>query len=218
MDVEQIWQSVHRERLRVADLLERLTPDEWRRPSLCAGWAVREVAAHLTMQTRLGPLSPLAEVIRARGNFNRMVDRTARALAVRPPERLVADLRAIAGSRRMGLTMKPSEALLDTLIHSQDIALPLGRVHDLPADACCVAADRVWAMGFPFRARRRLRGVRLVATDGPWTRGEGAEITGSIAAILLLVAGRTAVLPRLGGPGVSVLASRRPPTPVAAGR
>jgi uncharacterized protein (TIGR03083 family) len=205
MNVEQIWQAVHRERLGVADLLEDLSPDEWRHPSLCAGWTVREVAAHLTMQTRVGPLTPLTEVIRAGGNFTRMVDNTARRLAAKPTERLVADLRAIAGSRRMGLTMKPAEALLDTLAHSQDIALPLGRVYPMPVQASRVAAERVWAMGFPFRARRRLRGFRLAATDLPWARGEGAEVRGPIGALLLLLTGRTAALSQLDGPGVPAL-------------
>jgi hypothetical protein len=50
-------------------------------------------------------------------------------------------------------------------------------------------------------ARRRLRGVRLVATDVEWTAGSGAEVTGPIDALLLLLTGRVAAaLPRLTGP------------------
>jgi len=38
-------------------LLEQLSDEEWRQPSLCAGWTVRDVAAHLTLQ-QLGLGSP----------------------------------------------------------------------------------------------------------------------------------------------------------------
>ncbi|HYN93770.1 MAG TPA: maleylpyruvate isomerase family mycothiol-dependent enzyme [Pilimelia sp.] len=214
MDVEDIWRAVERERLAVADLLAGLAPAEWERPSLCVGWRVREVAAHLTMQDRIGPLNPLGDVLRARGNFNRMVDATARRRAGSPPAALVAGLRAIAGSRRLGIGMKPHDALLDTLCHGQDIAVPLGRWHPVPPGPARVAAERVWSMGFPFGARRRLRGFRLVATDVPWTRGDGSVVSGPIAALLLLVAGRTATLGQLTGAGAVELRRR----PTAAGR
>lgn len=208
MDVEQVWQAVRRERLGVADMLEQLSPEEWRHPSLCVGWTVREVAAHLTMQDNIGPLNPLIDVIRSGGNFNRMADRTARRKAAEPTEKLIADLRALADSRRMGLTMKPAEALLDMLTHGQDIALPLGRAYPMPIDATRIAAERVWQMTFPFMARRRLRGFRLIATDVDWTRGEGVEVRGPIGAMLLLLAGRTVSLPRLSGIGAPALTRR----------
>ncbi|MBB5872990.1 uncharacterized protein (TIGR03083 family) [Allocatelliglobosispora scoriae] len=208
MEVEEVWRAVRRERLGVAAMLEQLSPQEWREPSLCAGWTVREVAAHLTMQDRIGPLSPLREVIRARGNFNRMADQTARRLARQPTAKLVSDLRDLAESRRMGFTMRPAEALLDMLTHSQDIALPLGRVYPLPIEASRVAAERVWGMTFPFLARWRLRGFRLVATDIEWSRGRGAEVRGPIGAMLLLLAGRRASLSQLSGTGAAALAAR----------
>lgn len=36
------------ERRRVADLLAGLDDEQWAAPSLCDGWTVREVGAHLT--------------------------------------------------------------------------------------------------------------------------------------------------------------------------
>ena len=50
MNVDDIWNTIDEQRARTADLLEQLTDDEWRRPSLCDGWTVRDVAAHLTLQ------------------------------------------------------------------------------------------------------------------------------------------------------------------------
>ena len=80
--------------------------------------------------------------------------------------------------------------LFDVLVHGQDIALPLGRSLVMPAEAARAGADRVWAMGWPFWARRRLHGVRLSATDIDWTIGEGRVRSGPIAALLLLLTGR----------------------------
>ena len=58
-------------------------------------------------------------------------------------------------------------------------------------------------MGWPFWARRRLRGVRLAATDTDWSVGAGTELSGPIGMLLLLLTGRTATaIPYLSGPGV----------------
>ena len=97
----------------------------------------------------------------------------------------------------------------DVLVHGQDIAIPLGRDHPMPAEAARAGADRVWTMGWPFWARRRLRGVRLLATDTDWSAGVGVELRGPIKMLLLLLTGRTtAALPHLSGPGVHTITER----------
>ena len=85
--------------------------------------------------------------------------------------------------------------------------MPLGLPATMPLEAAREGADRVWRMGWPFWARRRLRGVRLAATDVDWEAGEGVEVRGPIQALLLLLTGRTeAALPHLTGPGLERLA------------
>ena len=42
------------ERTDLADLLETLTPRQWEAPSLCQGWRVRDVVAHV-MKRPIGP-------------------------------------------------------------------------------------------------------------------------------------------------------------------
>lgn len=91
------------------------------------------------------------------------------------------------------------------LVHAQDVALPLGLDHPMPVEAARAGAQRVWTMGWPFWARRRLRSFRLVATDTDWTAGEGSIIEGPVAALLLLLTGRTALLDQLTGPGAAKL-------------
>lgn len=88
----------------------------------------------------------------------------------------------------------------------QDVAVPSGVVVDVPTEAGCAAAERIWRMGWPFHTRRRLRGLHLRATDGPWSAGDGAPVEGPLRALLLLLTGRTqAALPELAGPGVARL-------------
>jgi uncharacterized protein (TIGR03083 family) len=98
--------------------------------------------------------------------------------------------------------------LLDVLVHGQDIARPIGRRRPMPLPAAAAAADQVWSMGWPFHAQRRLRGLRLSATDVSWSAGDGAAVEGPIAALLLLTTGRDAALDELTGEGVGALAGR----------
>ena len=70
MDLDDVWRSIDSERLSLADLLDDLSPAEWETPSLCTGWLVRDVAAHLT-QAHMGYRDALVAAVRARGSFDR---------------------------------------------------------------------------------------------------------------------------------------------------
>ncbi|MGH3739399.1 MAG: maleylpyruvate isomerase family mycothiol-dependent enzyme, partial [Micromonosporaceae bacterium] len=100
MDREQSWKVIERERLSLADLLESLTEEEWEQPSLCDGWRIRDLAAHVSLAPHPpGPWSMLVEGVRARGSFNRLNHDVSVRAAERPPPEIVADLRAHAGPR-----------------------------------------------------------------------------------------------------------------------
>ena len=88
----------------------------------------------------------------------------------------------------------PMEPLLDVLVHGQDIVLPLGRTRPMPTAAAAAAAQRAWDLRFPFRARKRLAGLRLTATDTDWAVGSGVPVDGPIAALLLLAVPLTVML------------------------
>jgi len=207
MDREQTWQLIAEQRLRLADLLEALSDDEWQRPSLCTGWRVRDVAAHVALAPQgPSPWSMVAAGVRARGSFNRLNDNLTFAHAARPTHQLVDELRRYATSRSLPAVTNERNIAFDILVHGQDIAVPLGRDHPMPLDGAMAGASRVWSMGWPFWARRRLRGVTLAATDTGWTVGQGPEVRGPIRALLLLVTGRgTAAVPELAGPGIACL-------------
>ena len=211
MDREQSWQAITKERLRLADLLETLTEDEWNHPSLCAGWRVRDVAAHVALAPQApGPLTMLVEAVRARGSFHRLNhDVSVRHADRRSGAELVEELRTHAASRKLPAVTSYRNILYDTLVHAQDIAIPLRRPHPMPLDAAAAGATRVWTMGWPFWAKRRFAGFTLSATDTDWTAGSGPHhIQGPIDALLLLITGRTAALDRLSGDGLATLSPR----------
>lgn len=199
MDETQMWQTIDSERAATADLLAGLTDVEWTYPSLCTGWTVREVAAHLSLAHRTGVGVVLREIVKARGSFNRMIDQTARTEARRPTEELVAELRGAVGVHRLAPGQSLKNAMMDVMVHTQDMALPLGIERHMPIEAAVVSADDLWRIGFPFHARKRLAGYRLVATDADWSAGVGTEVSGPIEALLMLLAGRSATIPRLTG-------------------
>ena len=209
MDVEHSWRVIEHQRRSLADLLEDLTEEQWEAPSLCVGWRVRDVAAHVAMAPQPPSIAGmLVEGARARGRFHTLNHDTAVRHAARPTDRIVSELRELAASRRLPVVTNYRNILFDVLVHGQDIAVPLGLPRDMPVDAARAGAERVWTMGWPFWARRRLNRLRLQATDVQWSVGEGPEVRGAIAALLLLLTGRPAALPRLTGDGVPNLTAR----------
>lgn len=207
MDWDESWRVIARQRRELADLLDGLSAAEWETPSLCAGWRVRDVAAHVALAPQPPSIRAMtADAVRARGRFHQLNHDLAVRHAQRPVTDLVDGLRRYADSRRLPIVTNYRNILFDTLVHAQDIALPLGRQLPTPPEAAAAAATRVWTMGWPFWARRRLRAVRLVATDVNWAVGTGPDVTGPIDALLLLLTGRTVALSRLTGAGLARVA------------
>jgi uncharacterized protein (TIGR03083 family) len=207
MDRDDVWRAIDEERRSLADLFDDLSPQEWETRSLCAGWRVRDVAAHLTL-AQMSVLPAMGNLVRARGGMNRMIRDTAVRQARLPVEQYGELLRRMVGSRRTAPGVSHVEPLLDALVHGQDVAIPLARPRSMPLPAAAVAASRAWELPWPFWARRRFRGLSLQATDEPWTAGEGPRIEGPLAALLLVLTGRSAGLAQLSGPGLPELEAR----------
>ena len=200
---DQVLDWTRTERLGLADLLEGLDDHQWRAPSLCAGWSVHDLAAHLTLSTRTTLGMVLREAVRARGSFDRMELVISRERAARfDRHELVAQLRETAGSARRAPGAGPLDPLVDALVHGQDLARALDLVRPVPLEPALAALEHVRTSAF-YGARRRFRGARLVATDVDWSAGGGPEeIRGPAAELLLVATGRTAGLAALSGPGV----------------
>jgi uncharacterized protein (TIGR03083 family) len=190
METTVVWSHVAQQRRELADLLTTLDAAAWQTASVCRGWTVRDVAAHLTHATRPMPRL-LLEAARGGFRFDAVVERMV-AADRRSPEQITRELRAVADSRRHPPGTSAVEPLIDVLVHTQDICLPLGLRRTMPADAAVAAAERLWRTDFPFHARRRMAGRRLVATDADFAVGEGRELAAPIADLLLAMTGREA--------------------------
>src|SRR4051794_9960497 len=103
-------------------------------------------------------------------------------------EQIIAEIRSGIGARRHNVGVTRLETLTDILVHGQDIAIPLGRHHDMPPEAAAVAAGRVLSMRWPppLPSVRKVVGLRLVATDISWSVGEGPEVRAPMDEILLM--------------------------------
>lgn len=194
------------ERRDLADLLDTLADEEWATPSLCEGWCVRDVVAHLVSYEGLGWTGAIGRMARARFNGER-----ANAIGLREsrddsPADLVRTLRD--HSRPCGLTsgFGGRIGLTDSLIHHQDIRRPLDRPRTVPPERLLVALDFALRAP-PLPSRTKVRGLRLTATDLDWTTGDGPEVRGPAEALLLAIAGRPAALDDLTGPGLARLTS-----------
>jgi uncharacterized protein (TIGR03083 family) len=192
MDDTELYATIDAERTALADLLAGLDPEQWEHPSLCAGWRVRDVAAHVAL-TASSPARAVVAMVRSGFDFNRMIDGTARRHAAQPTAQLVAEIRALAGVRRRPPGTTRLDPLNDVLVHTQDIARPLGLHREMPVEAATACASLVWNRSFPFHAQRRIGRRTLVATDTDWSRGEGPTVEAPIAEILMLLTGRTPV-------------------------
>lgn len=215
-EADAVWGAIDDQRTRTADLLEQLTAEQWDHPSLCQGWTVRHVAAHLTLQQQR--VRDVAAFVAHNPRMLRSVTLNAtihdsallQAQALSSRE-IISRIRAMVGSRRHNAFVTPLETLTDILVHSQDVAIPLGLDLTMRPTASTLAATRRWDtrgtwLAMVFR-RLPLEGYRLTATDTSWTRGQGPEVAGPIGAILLLLTGRSAALEQLTGEGAADLRS-----------
>jgi uncharacterized protein (TIGR03083 family) len=192
------------ERRDLADLLETLTDDEWVASSLCDGWSVRDVVAHVVSYEELSTVGLVLRMGRAVGRAGQANAIGLRELADATPADLLTQLRAHL--RPTGLTagFGGRIGLTDALIHHQDIRRPLDRPRTVPGERVLVALDM--AMRAPtLPSRKKVKGLRLVATDVDWTTGDGPEIAGSGEALLMAIAGRYAALDDLEGNGLDRL-------------
>ena len=201
------------EREELIALLETLTPEEWATPSLCEGWTVRDVAAHLVVATRVTPVHTLVGTARAGFRLNGFVhDSAVRFAARRDTEELLDGLRRDARTGAKPFGVPPAAPLVDALVHGLDVRRPLGRDRPVPPDAFVDVVD--WAAGIRWPGtvlvggtpRHRRAGVTLVAEDADWRHGSGPEVHGSCAALLLVVTGRPVRSDELSGPGLERLA------------
>ena len=208
VDREFVFAAVADERRRLATLLDGLDAAQLRTPSLCAGWDVKTVAAHVVSTVMDGTPAFLGLALR-RGSMARAIDELARRGAQLPPADIAAKLYRCADRQISPPLFGPLDPLADVLVHGGDIRIPLGLPFAPEPQLAALAMDFLtgpWPFGFV--PLGRMRGISLRANDIFRVWGRGAEIRGPVAALMMAVSGRTALLRLLDGPGLAPLRQR----------
>jgi uncharacterized protein (TIGR03083 family) len=199
--MDTIRDMIAAQRAELAEVLTGLPESGWDEPTLCAGWRVREVVAHVTMPFRYGRGRFVLELARSRGRFNEMADRLARRDAsLLSPADLTASVRSNIGHPWQPPGGGFTGALAHDLIHGLDITVPLG-LAVLP-----VPEERLRPV-LPASLDDRsvkffgvdLDGVELRASDMDWSLGSGVPLEGAASDLLLVLCGRTLPPGRLAG-------------------
>jgi len=193
------------ERADFAEFLATLTPQDWEAPTLCTKWSVKDVVAHVISYEELST----AQLVKrfAKGFFVRSNQIGVDEFAPMSPQQLLDFFRNHLQPRGLTAGFGGMIALVDGTIHHQDIRRALDRPRTVPADRL----ERVLGLvpGNPrLGAGRRIRGLRLRATDIDWAHGNGPEVTGPGEALLMAMSGRPVAVADLAGPGVDTLAGR----------
>lgn len=195
------------ERADLADLLVDLTPAQWDARTLCEGWTVRDVVAHVYSYEDIGLTGLLSRLVRARMSPERANAAGLDEQADLSPLELVARARRFVQPRGFTALRGGRIALVDGMVHHQDIRRPLGLRREIPPERLTVALDFARTAP-PIGARKRIAGLRVVATDVGWAAGDGPAVEGPGEAVLLAMAGRRGVVDELSGPGTATLRER----------
>ncbi len=190
MTTSNIRRAVAAERRELATVLGDLPLGAWDAPSLCDGWRVREVVAHITMPFRYSTRRFMVEMLKARGSFDRMADRRAHAdAAALSVDDLVRTLRDNAthpwkppGGGRDG-------ALSHDVIHGLDITVALDLGRSVPDDRLQIVLDGMTPKRVKFFGTD-LAGTELRADDLDWSYGSGEPVQGAAQDLLMVLCGR----------------------------
>ena len=206
--MSDVWGLVHREREALVADLETVETPRWDEPSLCPGWSVHDVVAHLVDNARTTTPRLLLAMVRAGFDFDRQNARgVARERGTSPGETLER-LRAV-----MGRTSSPpaprASRLVEEVVHGEDVRSPLGIRHAYAQEAV------VLALRYQLRTpvglgggKDRVEGLSLRVTDAGVVVGDGPVVEGRALPLLMTVSGRRACAHDLRGPGVDRMLSR----------
>jgi uncharacterized protein (TIGR03083 family) len=207
MNSTDVWKHIHAERLQLAETWASFTPEQWASPSWCSGWSVQEVAGHVVAAAEQTPQNFFKDLAKAGFKFDVFADRDAKRNAGAGPEQLIRRLRA-----RTTTTNHPPAPVVamlgEIIVHGEDIRRPLGLSRTAPEAALEAVADSWKNSNILIGAKRRIAGLRLRATDSSWTHGDGPEVSGPMASLVLAMSGRKGSLSDLTGEGLATLTSR----------
>ena len=202
-----MWATIAAERGALAHDLDRLTDEEWGSRSLCEAWTVEDVVAHMTSTAQMTPPKFFAGYMVSGFSFPRFAEDGIKQ------HRGADALETLANFRKQqsSTTSPPGPKVTwlgETIIHAEDARRPLGIEHEYPIDAVRQVIDFYKKSDTLIRAKSRIAGLTLAATDTDWSHGEGPLVEGRLMDLLMAATGRKVALERQSGEGMVAFASR----------
>jgi uncharacterized protein (TIGR03083 family) len=202
-----MWGVIATERGALADDLEGIDEKAWDTRSLCGGWTVRDVVAHIIATAEMTPPKFVGRMAASGFSFQKM---TAKDIAANRGDSPAAELKHLRAARdRTTAPPGPKVTWLgETIVHAEDARRPLGLKRDYPMDAVVAVGDFYKRSNTLIGAKRRIEGLTLRATDVTWSHGSGPTVEGPMLSLVLAMTGRKAAMDDLTGDGVQMLRER----------
>ncbi|HET7014090.1 MAG TPA: maleylpyruvate isomerase family mycothiol-dependent enzyme [Streptosporangiaceae bacterium] len=207
-DLTTTWKMIHSGRAAMADTIEGLSADQWSTSSLCDGWSVGQLAAHVLAGAEQTGGHFALGMLTTGFRFNALMERDLHDRAELSPTEIATRLR-----HRTTTTNHPPAPVMamlgEIVVHGEDLRRPLG----LPswaaeADALNACLDMYVKATFPVGGKKRIEGLRLATTDTGWSYGTGPEVKAPAISLMLAMTGRAAGAKDLAGDGAQTMASR----------
>jgi uncharacterized protein (TIGR03083 family) len=175
--MKNIWPVVHAERRALAADLADLAPERWSTPSLCAGWSVHDVLAHLVATAKETPSGFLVGMLKSGFRISRLTEKRIAEERSGGPAATLAAFRAVETATSAPPGPKLSW-LGEALVHAEDIRRPLGIAHEYPADAVTAVTEFYAGSNVLIGGKRRVTGLTLQATDTDWPTAAARSFPG----------------------------------------
>ena len=189
--------------LALGDTLSSATDVQWDTPSLCEGWRIREVVAHLSMPARYSQGEFMAELRACGFDFGLLSNTIAARDATLPSTELLANLNAEILHRWTPPGGGQLGALNHVVIHSLDATLPLAAPNHVDRETIRIVLDALTIGGVHAHFGTTIDGRRLEATDMDWAHGTGRFVRGPAHELALALCGRTLTSSHLEGQPLS---------------
>lgn len=203
-----VWTAVHAERRALSEDLSAVPAHRWSEESLCPGWDVHDVVAHLIDSAKTTRLGFVRRLVAARFDFDRdNAVGVARERRATPAETLAEFDRIVTATSTPPAA--PATRLVEAVVHGEDVRRPLGLRRAYPLDHVLPALR--YQLTTPVSmggGRERSAGFRLVPVDADLASGAGPEVRGTALALLLAISGRPLEPGELSAPGASAFGRR----------
>lgn len=205
--MSDIWTTIAAERGALVNDLTNLTPSQWDTPSLCGGWTVRDIVAHLSATAALTPATFLLGMAKAGFSFDRFTTGQIAKHRGTDPAATMNEFRGLQKSTSAPPGPKTSW-LGEVVVHGADVRRPLGIPHTYPPGTVRQVIDFYAGSNMLIGSKSRIAGLACCATDDDWQHGTGEKVEGPLLSLLLAVTGREVACDDLTGPGVESLRRR----------